>query len=73
VKVFPNPAKEGQEVVVEHKNIRTIELYSTNGQLVNRVELADEQDVATIQLNGLASGLYVVVINQTTTKKLVVE
>jgi len=73
VKVFPNPAKEGQEVVVEHKNIRTIELYTTNGQLVNRVELADEQDVATIQLNGLASGLYVVVINQTTTKKLVVE
>ena len=73
VKVFPSPAKQGQQVVIQAKDIQTMDVYNIHGRLIDRYEFNDGQSTTSIQTARLSAGMYVIVINNNIHRKLVVE
>ena len=71
-KVYPNPVQRGQDVQVESKSIENIVVYSIDGRIQARYEF-DQESIATISTSGLAPGTYILLINKTINRKIIVE
>jgi hypothetical protein len=73
-KVYPNPVQQGASINVKeldsHYETSELTIYATNGQLMKRI-LLSENDISITFLNDLKPGIYLVVYNGTQ-KKLVV-
>ena len=72
VKVYPNPAQKGADIQVEATDIFTIDVFAVNGQMTAKFEFGGV-DLATISTSELAVGTYVLIINQTIERKIVVQ
>lgn len=70
--LFPNPVISGQSVNVQGNDIRSIEVYNTNGELVNLIEENGVRSTS-IGTSNLARGLYIVVINNKEKLKFIVQ
>lgn len=71
-KIFPNPVIAGDAVIVQSNNIERIEVYNTNGEIVNVIEENGVRSTS-ISTSQLAKGLYIVVINNKEELKFVVQ
>ena len=78
VRIFPNPTKGKLTISnIQNKNVSTVEVYSTLGQLVNHVNLKEGLSFVDLNLETLHNGIYLLKINtvegQSKTQKLVVQ
>ena len=69
--IFPNPANNVLNVASKNAPIETVAIYNVLGQEVNRYDFADSLS-ETIDISSLKAGLYMVQINKSTTKRLIV-
>jgi len=61
--IFPNPAKEMVEIRLgEFSGEARIELFNTTGMLVKSVDVNSNTQTTRLELSGLSSGLYQMVI-----------
>ena len=62
VTLYPNPATEIVSVAVSNANIqiRSVEVYNVYGQIVETPYMTSVQERATINVSGLADGMYFV-------------
>ena len=68
--VYPNPADDHIRLELTNENIERIELYSLTGALVRSEEVRDSE--ARMSLDGLAAGVYSVLVNGRYGKRVVV-
>ena len=68
--VYPNPADDHIMLELTNENIERVELYSLTGALVRSEEVRGSE--ASISLDGLASGVYSVLVNGRYGKRVVV-
>ena len=65
---YPNPVKDELflkwELIDENK-VATIDLFSTNGQILKKMIIKSNQDSEVISFQALASGIYFVSLNYT--------
>jgi len=76
VKIFPNPANGKIEVRSEKLEVRSLEIYNMQGQLVKQIPNLKSQILNEIDVSAMAKGIYVVQIqgeNFVVNKKLVIE
>ena len=71
-KVFPNPARQGEAVVIQSKDIQNVEIYTSTGKVVKQITV-DKQNATSIATDNLASGVYIIRVNGKENYKLVVE
>ena len=71
-KVYPNPIQTGSSLQVEANAIKSISIYTSNGQLQNEFHFAGE-NVVTLPTNQLSKGIYILIINNTQQQKFVVQ
>jgi len=69
--MFPNPAKDILTISSKNEAITQIEIFNVLGQIVVNKAFANNLS-ETLNISNLNSGLYLVKINNTTTKRLVV-
>ncbi|KAA3625080.1 MAG: choice-of-anchor B family protein [Flavobacterium sp.] len=69
--IFPNPANNVLNIASKNAPIDTVAIYNVLGQQVNRYDFADSLS-ETIDISSLNAGLYMVQINKSTTKRLIV-
>lgn len=70
-KLYPNPVMRGSTVTIESAEIKTVEIYGVNGQLVGQ-EFANGARVYTISTSDLSAGAYILVVNGKESKKFIV-
>ena len=68
--VYPNPTDDHITLALTNENIERVELYSLTGELVRTEEVRGSE--ARISLDGLASGVYSVLVNGRYGKRVVV-
>ena len=78
VRIFPIPTKGKLTISnIQNKNVSTVEVYSTLGQLVNHLNLKEGLSFVDLNLETLHNGMYLLKINtvegQSKTQKLVVQ
>ena len=72
-KVYPNPInKKNKKITIEHEKIKSLELFSINGQLLNRKKYRNKNKVDWIIPN-LMPGVYFLKINKSVIKKIIME
>ncbi len=71
-KLYPIPAKNYLTIEMK-ENISYIELYSTDGKLLETIKFNSSQNSQTINLNKYKAGLYFLKINSRVTKKFIIE
>lgn len=70
-KLFPNPVKSSERLVIKGKQIDTVKIYSILGELILNENYA-AIDMAQLNLKNMISGLYLIQINNQETLKLIV-
>lgn len=70
--ISPNPARDSVRLNSSNGPIEQIQLYSISGKAIN-LDLSKSDDGANLNVAGLPSGIYFVVINNSVTKKLIVQ
>lgn len=70
--MFPNPARQGEAVVIQSKDIQNVEIYASTGKVVKQITV-DKQNATSIATDNLASGVYIIRVNGKENYKLVVE
>ncbi len=73
VSMFPNPVILGQNVTIQAKSIDTIQVFNSNGELVEAIEEISSQRSTSINTSGLARGIYLIVINNDKTIQLMIQ
>jgi choice-of-anchor B domain-containing protein len=69
--IYPNPASTELIVSSKDASVSTVSIYNVLGQQVMQFDFA-ETDSETIDITSLKTGVYMVQINKTTTKRLIV-
>lgn len=69
--IYPNPANNVLNIASKHSPINSVAIYNVLGQEVNRYNFSDSIS-ETINISSLKAGLYMVQINNSTTKRLIV-
>jgi hypothetical protein len=70
--VYPNPSESDITITSANNPISTVEIYNVLGQLVLNLNFSDNFS-ENIDISSLRSGLYLIKINGSTTKKLIVK
>ena len=70
--IYPNPSKSDITIKSSNNTISTVEVYNVLGQRVLNLNFSDTLS-ENIDISNLNSGLYLIKINATTTKKLIVK
>lgn len=70
--LYPNPANEKVKIVSETVPVSTVEIYSILGQRIVRLEFSKNAS-RTIDVSNLNPGVYLLHINGTMTKRLIVK
>lgn len=70
--LYPNPANEKVKIVSETVPVSTVEIYSMLGQRIVRLEFSKNAS-RTIDVSNLNPGVYLLHINGTMTKRLIVK
>lgn len=70
--VYPNPVKNNELFTIEGREINTVDIYNSAGQVVSNYKLNGENKV-TLPTKQFAKGVYVIIINGTETQKLTVQ
>jgi len=68
--VYPNPADDYITLALTNENIERVELYSVTGKLLRREEVRGSQ--VEVSVDGLAAGVYSVLVNGRYGKRIVV-
>lgn len=74
--MYPNPANNTLQVVIDAKGATTVSIYAMTGAIVSSMELNEGLQTATVNTADLTNGIYQVVVTSngwSTTKKLVVQ
>jgi uncharacterized protein len=70
--MYPNPIKFGKELTVKAKNIYNLKMYSLLGETLIDKSYNGLNEI-NLDLKTYAHGLYIIKINDTTTRKLIIE
>jgi hypothetical protein len=70
--VYPNPSESDITITSANNPISTVEIYNVLGQLVLNLNFSDNFS-ENIDISSLRSGLYLIKINGSTTKKVLVK
>jgi len=68
--MHPNPAGEQLQISTTNEPMSQIAIYSMLGKQILNVQV-NNQTTATLDISGLTQGVYVVIIDNKTTKKLI--
>ena len=71
-KIFPNPASSYVNIVNTQENIQKIEIFNLLGQKIFSRDFQDEKQIQ-INLDAYESGMYLLKINNSFTRKLIIE
>jgi choice-of-anchor B domain-containing protein len=71
-KIFPNPASSYVNIVNTQENIQKIEIFNLLGQKIFSKDFQDEKQIQ-INLEAYESGMYLLKINNSFTRKLIIE
>lgn len=69
--IFPNPASSYVNIKSTSQNIKSVELYSVLGQKVYSEDFKNKNEIQ-IKINSYKKGLYILRINNTFTRKLII-
>jgi len=72
VKLFPNPVKQEQLVTIQAKNISMVEVFDMYGRMVQSIEERGNPNSISLPTANLTPGVYIVIINNSKSKKLIV-
>lgn len=70
--MYPNPAKNSLTIVSSISPVEQVEVYSVLGKRVLNFNFSENLQKEKININSLQSGVYLVKINNLTTKRLIV-
>ena len=70
--MFPNPTKENLTIVSAKSPLRNVEIYSILGKRVLNFTFSEGNNEEKININSLQAGIYLVKINNLTTRRLIV-
>ncbi|RFN59018.1 choice-of-anchor B family protein [Marixanthomonas ophiurae] len=71
--IYPNPAKDHLNIVSSTSPIQQVEVYSVIGKRILNYTFSENNNEENVNINSLQSGVYLVKINNLTTKRLVVK
>ena len=71
-KIYPNPTSNFVNISLEHSSIRALKIIDTLGKIVYQEEGLD-QPKKQLNLEDLSSGIYIININDTINKRLVIQ
>lgn len=70
--VFPNPVNKGESFVVQTRDIQSVQLISSMGQVIYSKNYDKQVHSMSISTSGLSSGIYFILINKTNLLRVVV-
>ena len=71
--IYPNPSEKNITISAKDQTINTIEVYSILGQQVMSLTFSSDKNSQGLDISSLDSGIYLLRINNTTTKRLIVK